>query len=685
VFSEPSPDKKTYFIATEDNRFFILKEGQALRECKPNDAAYLNTNVVANATWVTESLVAIGTLRGGVVFINIDNEETVEISNYYTGLPDNEVYALLTDRHQGVWVAHDYGFTRIAPFLPFRTFNHYPGLAGNLLCVQTFADQVYVGTTLGLFRLSREEIFENEAYSVTQQLIVPEETPAEVEVAQKKSRRKLFSLKKKKEEPPPAPVEVKQPAKTKTVTKRIQKTRQVLRGIDYAFKRVEGISGKVDQLTVVNNKLLCGGVGGVFEVNGLASTSISREPVRTFFYSKNLQQLLLSTYNDEIKAFASANKGWKQSSFPDSLSIYADYMFEDNVQDLWICGRDRALKVGIEEGEILDAESIPLPYTSVDRTVGLAFGQEVYLTQNGEFFHYASFKNAFIKYDSLPGPKKYFASAGYFWFYDGHRWRTVDRRLQGAIKTEWLGLFPDIRFLAPTDQNKSLWVITASNELYKFSSEQSQLVNEGNPLFLKEVRNQQLKLSPRKTLSIEEDESALTFEFIQPEYVSLLAVEYRYWVKGLQSGWSEWSTLNNIINFPFLPPGKYNVLVQSKDLFGKITEVDSIDFNVVPPYWKRPWFYALEFLFFGTLVVLSLRLNVANTRYRYLNRFLSTLTIIMLIQLVQTIAASNISLVPLKSTPVADFFVQVFMALLVLPVESFLRNRMVKASEKRAA
>jgi hypothetical protein len=99
----------------------------------------------------------------------------------------------------------------------------------------------------------------------------------------------------------------------------------------------------------------------------------------------------------------------------------------------------------------------------------------------------------------------------------------------------------------------------------------------------------------------------------------------------------------------------------------------------VPPYWKRPPFYALEFFFFGALVVLSLRLKGANSRYRYISRFLSALTIIMLIQFIQTIVAANISL---KSTPVADFFIQVLIALLVLPVEEFLRNRILKASER---
>ncbi len=644
VFSEKSPIAKTDFIGTRGNKFFLKRKNQPMTEFQPKDSVYLYSNVVANCVWVTERMVAIGTLRGGIVFVDPETGETLEISNYYAGLPDNEVYALLTDGHRGVWVAHDYGFSRVAPFLPFRTYSHYPGLSGNLLCVQSMGDQVYVGTTLGLYVLSKEETFEEVEYPVNEG-----------------SRGKGGKA-----------------GKTGRQNQKVKGPR-VLKGIEYAYKPVAGISGKVDQLVVVEGKLLCGGVGGVFEIDGQTSIPVDREPVRTILYSKNLKQLLLSTYTDQIKAFRPAAKAWQQADFPDSLSVYADYLFEDNLQNLWICGRDHAVKVGIEEGEILDAESIPLPHLSIDRTVGLAFGNEVYLTQDGEFFHYASFKNSFVKYDSLPDSRKYFASTGSFWFYDGTKWRTIDRRLQGTMKTEWLKLFQDIRFLAPAVVGKSLWVIPGSNELYRFSGEDNENLFAGNPLFLKEVRGHEASLAPGKKLKVEERESALTFEFIQPDYLSFQAVEYRYWVKGLQTGWSKWSASNNVVNFPFLPPGSYVVQMQSKDLFGKVTEFTIVDLNVLPPFWKRWWFYALEFLFFGSLVVLSLRVKGINTRNRYLSRFLSALTVIMLIQFIQTVVASTIAI---KSTPVADFFIQVFVALLVLPVEEFLRWRILRASEK---
>ncbi len=678
VFSEPSTDGKSFLLATDDNHFYLKHEGDALKEFHPKDIDYLLGNVIANATWINERTVAVGTLRGGLIYVDIETTETLETTNYFTGLPDNEIFALQTDHHFGVWIAHEYGFTRAAPFLPFRTYNHYPGLSGNLLCVQSLNGVLYVGTSLGLFSLTSQEIYSIESYEVLQTIAEAAQEAQPVVAERKKSRRGFLGLGKKKavekvEEPPPS---VKGPAKKRRA--KVQKSRKVLRGVEHSFTQVIGVAGKVDQLIRVGDRLIGGGVSGVFEVQDLVAVPISTQPARAVYYSDNLRQLLVSTYDDEIVSFKSKGTGWVSSEFPDSLSTYADYFFEDRAENLWICGRDRVVRLGVEEGEFVDAEEIALPYTSVDKTVGLSYGQEVYITQNGEFFHYLGYKNAFVKYDSLPGPKKFFASSGAFWFYDGHRWRTVDHRKQGDLKTEWLAIFPDIRFLAPDEIGKSLWVITSNNELYKFSSEFAAAVPERNPLFLKEVRNQQARLSP-KALKVDERESALTFEFIQPEYVSFQAVEYHYWVKGLQKTWSEWSTYNNIINFPFLPPGTYSVMVESRDLFGRITKLETIDVNVVPPYWKRPSFFALEFIVFSLLVLLSLRLNVSTTRFRFLSQFLSTLTVIMLIQFVQTVATSTLTI---RSTPVAEFFVQVSIALLVLPAENFLRKRMIRAAER---
>jgi len=676
LFTSTLPNSNKVLIGDESGHLFLLYGESAVREIQLKDKSYLNTNAIVTGTWVNESLIAAGTLRGGVFFFNPETGDTEEITNYYTGLPDNEVFALHTDSNLGVWVAHNYGFTRIAPFLPFRSFDHYPGLQGNLLCVQSFQGQVYVGTTLGLFRLTKEEVYRDEVVFESRQSTDVDAEDLATESKQNKGR--VFSLLKKKRKKT-ADVETTTTQKKDKPKIQQKKTKRALIALNHVYKKIDGIDGKVFQMQHADGRLIASGLGGVYEIEGLKASSIIGEPIRAIFLSPSLNRLIVGTLSEDIRTFASTAKGWVETHQLDTLSDFISHMFEDKLQNLWLCGRTKIHKVETVDNEVTDIIDVPFSNPSMDETVGIAYGTEVYVATSGVFNRYDGRQGKLVRYDSLPSPKKYFASAGNFWFYDEHRWRTVDPRLQASLKLEWLSLFSDIRFLAPAEKG-DLWVITASNELYKFSSSNAGSGSIDYPLFLREVRGEQSKLAPAKAIQVSQLESSLNFEFIQPDYVSFHAMEYRYQVKGLTQKWSTWSPSNNKVNFSYLPPGEYQLEIQSKNLMGKISQVELIKLEVTPPYWKQPWFYAAEFIFFSVLVFISIRLGAANSRYRYLSSVLSLLTFILLIQFIQTVVGS---LITLKSSPVIEFFIQVIIALLILPIESYLRKWMLRTATKK--
>ncbi len=155
-----------YLLGLSDNRIYLCGENLKPRQLKLEDEAYANASVVVSARWVNQDMFALGTLRGGLMFVHASTGKTQEIINYTTGLPDNEVFALMTDKNQCIWAAHEYGFTRVAPYLPFRSFGHYPGLQGNLLCALSFDNEVYVGTSLGLYKLQKEEVYDEKIFYV---------------------------------------------------------------------------------------------------------------------------------------------------------------------------------------------------------------------------------------------------------------------------------------------------------------------------------------------------------------------------------------------------------------------------------------------------------------------------------------------------------------------------------------
>jgi ligand-binding sensor domain-containing protein len=697
LFVEKFNDSENYLIGTASNQLFLYAGAKGLSEIKVNDQSYLNSHVISDGVWLNEQVIAIGTLRGGVMFINLNTGDTEEIIDYDTGLPDNEVFALLCDKRQGIWVAHSYGYTRIATNIPFRSFSHYNGLSGKLLCVQSINGKLYAGTSVGLFILTQQEVYEEEVYYVTQkskgekktqepQVVVKQTKPEE----RQRAKRGLFGfLKKEKQKsenldkvssgtaiPLNSTAKVAGPTE---VVKRERRTRKVLRSVNYTYQKINGIEGKVTQLWNLEGKLLAAGPSGLYEVKGELAKVISDDPIRSFTVTKDRMTLVASTYDDEVKTFSSMGKEWSQTNLLDTLHTFVSFLFEDKQQNIWLCGLNAIYKAEIDEGELVDIVEIPFSNPSMAETFGMAAGSDVVVVIAGKFLRFDLITQKFITYDSLGSSGKSLVSGNRFWYFDGHNWSSPDQKLGKKFNLKWLNLFPEIRFISPDDKNENLWVITTSNELYKFTSDTVLADVYQYPLFLKDVRNQQAKLLfTSQNVELSQELGAVTFEFIQPEYSGLQTTEYRYWVKGLQRDWSAWSAINNELNFPYIPVGSYKILIQSKNLFGQIAEIEPVNFEVVPPYWKRAWFYAAEVAIFSFLVMLSIRLSVMNERYRFISKLLSLLTIILLIQLIQT---SVYSLINITSTPVVDFFIQVSIALLVLPLEFSLRKIMDMAAD----
>src|SRR5690606_12061907 len=268
----------------------------------------------------------------------------------------------------------------------------------------------------------------------------------------------------------------------------------------------------------------------------------------------------------------------------------------------------------------------------------------------------------------------YFASRNELWYHDDRSW-TVLGKTNTQRNIQWLNIFSDVRFISATSHTGDIWAITSSNELYKFFSENLNVNTKPYPLILKSVTQAEQKLSIGKKLKVVQDKGLLTFEVIHPDYTGV-SIEYRYFLKGINDTWSDWSQGNSRISFPYLAPGSYSLMVQSRDAFGSVQEMDAVSFNIQPPFWKSPWFYALEFTLFTLLVMLSFKLSI---RYRLVSRVLSLLTIILLIEFIQTVAGSTFAT---NSSPIIDFAIQVAVAFMILPVEGFLRNLMFKSTSR---
>ena len=690
-----SPGDNNYLIGLTDSRIFLYGNDHTPTEIDLKDAQYAQASVVVEGKWLNPQRLVLATLRGGMIFVDALSGKTEQIVNYSTGLPDNEVYTLMTDKGQSVWAAHEYGFTRVSPFLPFRSFSHYEGLQGNLLCVISFSGAVYVGTSSGLFKLVQEDIYDEIVTYVDVEIkdrksgskrqksnvnesVAPATGGEPINESKKRGFLKFLKKKKDKAAESTSNREDNSAQRTNVPTgdKRFEsqrKVERVLRSAHYSYKKVEGINAKVTQLVEADGRLIAAGLSGAFEINELKAKPILEEPASSVYPSSENEMLFISTYKNEVKTFKRTNTGWTSEGLLNDLDDEISFIFQGSKEEYWVCAIDKVYRLQIVDGDIRNIQTIAFPNPNFDNVVGIAVDNKIMLANSNGFFEFDRNKGSFARIDSLGDLSYYFAANGNIWFRDSHDWKLFGKK--AGRNLHLLNLYKDLRFVTSDENSENLWLITGNNELYKFFSDQVTAREVDHPLILKAIRNAKQRVSRKDRVQFDQENSSVTFEVIQPDYLASESIEYRFQVDGLEKNWSPWSSSYNAIDFPYLPPGDYKLRVQAKDIFGNVQELDAASFEVLSPYWQRPWFYALEFLLFASLVVLSFRLSA---RYHLISRLLSLLTIILLIQFIQTVIGESFET---RTSPVMDFFVQVLVAVLILPVEGYLRNLLLQSVE----
>jgi ligand-binding sensor domain-containing protein len=652
-----------YFVVTEEQQFFLFDANKGLTKVALQDATYLRSGVIVNGTWVNPRLIALGTLNGGVVFIDPVTGKTEEIVNYYSGLPDNEVYCLKRDAEGNVWAGHEYGFSCISPVLPFRSFNHYTGLSGNILCAKTVSGRVYVGTSVGLFVLEKQDQYGEEIYYVEKKGTKSTAAAPAAEPAQESKKRGFLRFRKKKDEEPATNAKA---TVAQTVTK-VRQTRKILLGTTYAYKKVQGIESKVERLITHNNKLYAAGLAGLYQIESNKALALVQEPVEVVATTKQ-HGIVGETYRSRVFMW----NGNTQTTLIEDIRDDLSAIVEDEDGVLWIAGTKTMYKMD----KNATVESFPFTNPALDRTEGMILqGQALFVNSNG---FYTVSHGAVRAIDSLGKPTQFFATGSNLWYRHQETWRCLGS-FADHENLEYLNVFGDLRYIEAEEQSEALWIATKDNELFRFYSNRLVPKSADYPLLVRSVRNQSKFFTPgQQAYKVEQHEGQLTFEVVQATFGSQHGAQYRFLLEGMpESDWSAWTT-DNQFKFPYLPLGSYLLKMQTRDILGRIKELKPIRLKIDPPFWKTPWFYAMEFAFFSVLVIISIRLQAMNSRYRAMAEWMSMLTIIMLITLLQ--AAFSTYFVTLS--PVVDFAFQVGLAFLVLPVEIFLRKAIFSKDEK---
>lgn len=160
LFSLPY-DGDRVLVGTEEDKLYLF-DGKTFKDFQSEANEYIYQNVLSGGVMMEGDKIALSTLTGGCVIINKKDGSIDNIITYRSGIPDDELYAIGLDRDGGLWIAHEFGLSRIDQTLPVQNYSSFPGLEGNLNTAVSFNNTTYVATSEGVYYLaevkSREEV-----------------------------------------------------------------------------------------------------------------------------------------------------------------------------------------------------------------------------------------------------------------------------------------------------------------------------------------------------------------------------------------------------------------------------------------------------------------------------------------------------------------------------------------------
>ncbi len=390
-----------------------LEQGGVINPIELKTHDYLQKSVINGAIKLSDDEVALSTLAGGTIILNVKTSESAYILNYQTGLPDDEITALYLDKHNALWLGHEYGATRVAWKLPVNNYNVYPGIEGNITGICFYKNRLYVGTTEGLFYLDEVKSFQelikwvkvkvNKPVNTTPEIIENFEAvdsdfePKEDEKKKKKKDKPKKDKKKKdkkkknkkgektgifkkvknkfkkdddevEEEVVPIEEELEdvveevvpihqenKPKKSYKKAKpeyRVEKRKEyALQSISHVFRRVDGIDGKCTKLLVTDYGLMVGSNLGLFEVADTVATELVENIYVLEIQPGIFMDKVYVGCKDGLMILNHNTGAWEAKSLKNDIGTPVNSIMEEHDGVIWIGGDGNALLVSLDKDD----------------------------------------------------------------------------------------------------------------------------------------------------------------------------------------------------------------------------------------------------------------------------------------------------------------------------------------------
>jgi serine phosphatase RsbU (regulator of sigma subunit)/ligand-binding sensor domain-containing protein len=615
-----SVDNNKYLLGTENGILFIFN-GKTISRFSISDSTYLRESILQGGIELNNSM-AFSTLLGGCIIADKKTGKTINIINYNSGLPDDEIFALGKDKNSGVWLAHQYGLSRIALQFPVRNFSNYSGLKGTLNSMIEFDNTVYVSTNEGVFFLNKKqevavhEVIEKKA--ARQSSAQPKETskkdqPAETKEQQPPKKKpgffaRLFGGSK--------PEEIKKSEEQTNPELEIRKKKiYSLQAVHYFYEKIDGIAGKCRQMQNMTDRILVATNTGLYEIINHKARPILKDKYIYFIkFSKNNKKLYAGI-PEGVQSFTLVNGNWKTLHLFTKPDINEKICSLDEIKDneLWMGGESFIYRINVDDSDKPTTVKRFYIHTEYTEPLNIKFiNSDLYAFLSSGIYKFSgdSLQLSIASNPDLSAvPGYYFSTGPVVWARINNEWKVLaDTSYYKPDQIHYLRLFDEIQDLH-LDKSGKLWVVDGKNHLARILSSQDLKDNYSFILLAKAVTNNNKVAFSIENFDVDQAASSLHFELVAAFYLKANSVEYQYYIENLFSKWTDWSPLSKI-SFPFFPAGKYILHVRARNILGNITDEKTIKFNVRPPFYQKLWFIALCILLVIGLIYLVIKWRI---------------------------------------------------------------------------
>ena len=538
----PFSDSRILIASRFDGLF--LYDGQKAEPLKTDADDYFRKYLIYDAKKTANDHYVFATLQGGVVFMD-EHFNVTMILDETNGLPVNGVNSVFVDMDQSVWLGHGFhGISRVENISPLLLLSSFLGLKGRVVRMIRFNGYLYLMTNNAIYRL-------------------------------------------------------------------------IEHGDKFRFDVLHANAPSYFDMTVAAGDLLAATDRGIFKIQGDRVQAVSALFSRTIHAAAWDSSLLIVGLNTGLVLFRrDVNAVWKNQSGTPKTDIIIRSAFSDRNGILWY-GSDFE---GVGRLHFSIGQSVPDTVEKFGIGHGLPAG-EITVWSAGAVPIFSGYDGFYEFDETIKRFSKLSEHLVRSVLQNGTSWSALNpgrwvinpmtvamMEQQSGIYRIW-GLMKTKEYVYWKDPDRTEWyggdyLLVRHKDSGKvrapvLPAAYVRQASAGNTILFGGERER----TSGTVIRFPESPDPFKILFAAPIYE--LAPEFQFRLIGLDKDWSEWSW-STTKEYTHLPSGTYRFEVRARDIYGRVTESDHLDFVITPPWYQTLWatiFYGLAAIALFTFIV----------------------------------------------------------------------------------